>query len=182
MNFVDLVTLKTTSTTRLTYQLGDVAACRDATYGPLKAVYCYVQDDLTTANCSPVFEDIAAGKWYVDEDENESGVIGQEYCCGAFLAGAAVAEAFWGWVLVAGLNPIAMLSDGSVAAGYNVIASSTDGTWNGVASSVAAAATAGTAYSGGWIVGTANAADTSNVPAAGSVMFHSVWSNLPVTV
>jgi len=164
------------------YELGAVAAIRDTTYGPLKAVYAYIQDLVTTANCSPVFEDVTAGKWYVDEDENESGVIGQEFCCGAFLLAVATAAARYGWVLVAGMNPIAMLSNGSVVAGGGVIASSTDGTWNGIAATQNVATT-GTAYNTkGYVVGVARAADTSNVVAAGDVMFDSIWGGLPVTL
>lgn len=164
------------------YPLGSVAAVFDATYGPLKVVYCYIQDVVTTANCSPVFEDVTAGKWYVDEDENESGVIGQEFCCGAFMTGAATAAATYGWVLVAGLNPLAMLTNSSdVAAGDLLIATATDGTWSGLANTIAVSTTTNICYLLGYAAAVARAADSSNALAAGNAMFNSIWGGLPVT-
>ena len=166
------------------FRLGDTTAVFDTTYGPLKATWAYNQDALVTYNCcAPCFEDAAAGYWYVDEDENETNIIGQEWCVGAFLNLAAETAAGYCWVLTAGLNPLIMVTDGSVDAGELIIASTTDGTWNGVPASIAVAATAGTAYSVmGWGVAHARVADVSNALAAGSAFFHSAWSVLPVTV
>jgi len=163
------------------YALGRVAAVFDATYGSLKAVYCYIQDAVAAASCYPAYEDVTAGKWYVDTDENESGVIGQEFCCGAFLTGAITTAAGFGWILTAGLNPLAMVTDGSVAAGYGIIPSSTDGTWNGIAATQNVATT-GTAYNHiGMVPAVARAADSSNSLAAGGALFDSIWAGLPVT-
>ena len=172
-----------TTGTSGTFRLGDTTAVFDATYGPLKATWAYNQDALVTYNeCAPAFEDPAAGDWYVDEDEDEDGAIGQEFVVGAFLNTAAETAAGYCWVLTAGRNPVAMTTNGSVAAGYGVIASTTDGTWNGVASSVSVAATSGTAYAGwGWFAGIATTEDTSNVLAAGDCIFASIWSVFPVT-
>ena len=175
---LDLVNLKETSTSQW-WALGSTTACFDSTYGPLKATYCYAQDDITTANCSPVFEDPVAGDWYVDEDEDETNAVGQEYCVGAFLAGVATSAASYGWVLTAGRNPLAMKTDGTAAAGYLLVPSQTDGTWNGVAASIAAAATAGTAYSSLYGVAKCTTADTSNSLAAGDAIFNSCWAGLP---
>ena len=174
------IKLRTTSATQ--FRLGDTSAVYDATYGPLKVTWAYNQDALATYNCcAPAFEDAAAGSWYVDEDENETNIIGQEWCVGAFLNVAAETAAGYCWVLTAGLNPLAMVTAGNVDAGDGIIASSTDGTWNGVLSSVNVATT-GTAYGmGGWIAAVAKIADTSNALAAAGAMFCSVWSHLPVT-
>jgi hypothetical protein len=117
----------------------------------------------------------------VDTDENASGVIGQEFCCGAFLTGAITTAAGFGWILTAGLNPLAMVTDGSVAAGYGIIPSSTDGTWNGIAATQNVATT-GTAYNHiGMVPAVARAADSSNSLAAGGALFDSIWAGLPVT-
>ena len=172
---------RTTSGTQ--FRLGDTTAVYDTTYGPLKATWAYNQDVLATYNqCSAAFEDAAAGMWYVDEDENETGIIGQEWCVGAFLNTVAETAAGYCWVQTAGLNPLIMVTDGSVDAGEGIIASSTDGTWNGVATTNNVATT-GTAYAGwGWIAAIARVANVSNALAAGSAFFCTPWSVLPVTV
>ena len=166
------------------FRLGDTTMIYEPTYGPIKATWAYNQDALVTYNCcAPCFEDAAAGYWYVDEDENETNIIGQEWCVGAFLNLAAAAAAGYCWVQTAGHNPLIMVTDGSVDAGEGIIASSTDGTWNGVATSIDVTATVGTAYAGwGWIAAIARVADVSNALAAGSAFFCTPWSVLPVTV
>ena len=171
-----------TTGTSGTFRLGDTTAVFDATYGPLKATWVYNQAPLTTYNqCAAAFEDPAAGDWYVDEDEDESGVIGQEFVVGAFLNTAAETAAGYCWVLTAGRNPFALKTDGSVAAGYGVRSSATNGTWSGVATSFNLATT-GTAYAGwGQFAGIATTEDTSNVLAAGDCIFASIWSVFPVT-
>jgi len=180
---LDLVNLKQTGSVK-NWQLGSTIGIVDPTYGPLKATYCYIQDKVTTANCSPAFEDPAAGDWYVDEDEDESGVIGQEYCVGAFLAYPATTAAAYGWVLTAGRNPLAMATSSSgVAAGEFLFATDTNGTWDGTAQAISVAATSGTAYQGlGRIVGLATADDTSNALAAGDAIFHSIWAGFPCVI
>jgi len=168
------------------YELGAVAAVRDGTYGALKVVYCYIQTAIALANCGPVYEDVTAGKWYVDDDENESGVIGQEFCCGAFLMAVVNAAAAYGWVLVAGLNPIAMLTDTTLAAGYGVISAAntgSEGVWSATAPTINVALTAGTEYNtDGYVVGVARAADSGTAQAVGTVMFNSVWASMEVTL
>ena len=182
-SILTLTDLKANDTARR-FKLGTVAAILDATYGPLKAVYCYIQDAITAAQCSPAFEDVAAGSWYVDEDENETGVIGQEFCCGALLNGAAQTAASYGWVLVAGQNPTAMVtSSSSVAKGYGITAHTTDGEWAGVTATATLAATSGVAYNHiGYVPAVARADDSSNALAAGGAMFNSIWGGLPVTL
>jgi len=162
--------------------IGTVAAIWDPTYGSQRAVYCYIQDAVTTANNSPVFTDPTSGRWYVDEDENETSVVGQQFCVGGFLCSPVNAAAAYGWVLTAGYNNLAGVSDGTVDAGCVVYPSDTDGTWLGVASTLAGAATAPAIFYGGYKVGVCEVADTSNVVAAGSIMYGSVWGNLPVTL
>jgi hypothetical protein len=180
-NTLSLEELKQTSSVAGAYRLGDVTTVFDSTYGPLKAVWCYNQSVITTANCSPVFEDIAAGHWYADQAYNESGVIGVLFVVGAFLAATATTAASYGWVLVAGLNPLAMYTDGNVAAGGGVRATTT-GTWGTVAATQNVATT-GTAYNTiGAVPGIALAADASTAQAVGTVMFHSIWAGLPRTV
>ena len=190
MKLLTLADLQAVSTSKL-YDLGVVAAVFDATYGSLKAIYCRFQDALTVVG-APVYPDIAAGwktSFIVDEDENESGVIGQEFCIGVALSAAAVATAFYGWVLSAGICPLALTTDGAVAAAGTLIGSTTDGTWNSVAETVSqAVAESGSAsytilnVPEGKSVGLALAADTSTTLAAGDAQIRSILAGLPETL
>jgi hypothetical protein len=185
---LSLTEAKKTTTSAGQFDLGTVAAIFDSTYGAMKAIYCYFQDALTVS-MAPVYPDVTAGwstSFTVDEDENETGVVGQEYCIGACLSSAAVTTAFYGWVLVSGLSPLAMTTDGSVAAGGGIIGSTTDGTWSQVAATQAVDEGSTNTYTvvnnPGYVVATANAADSSTTLAAGGAQFNSVLSGLPVTL
>ena len=178
---LNLTNLQQTSTSQW-WRLGTTVGIFDPTYGPMKATYVYDQGGVTTANCSPAYEDPTSGNWYVDEDENETSVVGQEYCAGAFLMATATAAVSYCWVLTAGRNPIAMVTDGTCEAGYGLIASSTDGTWNGIAATQNVATT-GTAYNtNGYVVGVVTTNDTSNALAVGDAIFNSCWAGLPCVI
>jgi len=164
------------------FRLGDCAVVIDSTYGPLKAVWVYSNEALTVVG-APVYPDHTAGDWYVTEDENDSGVIGQEYCVGSFLSSAAVTTAFYGWILVWGLTPNALTTDGTADTDTpRMIGTATDGTWAGVAASQNIAASSGTVYTPGFIVGSWLADDSSTTLAAGNALLHSVWASCPQTV
>jgi hypothetical protein len=175
-----LTELQQTTTVAGQYDLGNVAELFDATYGPLKAVYCHTVGAVDVA-MSPMYEKIAAGVyWTIDDDENGSGVIGQEACIGTWLGGITTAVAY-GWVLVAGLNPVALTTDGTVDAGEGIIGTATDGTWGGVpATQNVAVTTATSTYNTiGYVPAVALTADLStNVLSAGCAMFNSMWSGL----
>jgi len=180
---LNLEDFKATTTSATQFRLGEVASIFDPTFGSMKAVWCKIQDAVTAALCHPVFEDIGAGYWNVDEDENEVGVVGQEFCVGAFLMKTKTTAACYGWVLVAGLNPLAMVTAGNVDAGDILIASTTDGTWNGIAPKTSVAATTGDSYHQLAIApAVATSADTSNALAIGDAMFNSIWGGLPVSL
>lgn len=180
---LDLTNLKETSTSQW-WALGSCVGIWDSDYGPLKAVYVYSQDDVTDADCSPAFEDPTSGDWYVDEDENETSVVGQELCLGAFLLGSSPGDACYGWILVAGRNPLAMTTGGSVAAGSAIGASTTDGQWEHIAARQDVTTTSTTyAYnSGGWVVGVATTDDSSNSLAAGDAIFNTCLGGLPCVI
>jgi hypothetical protein len=182
MKLVNLTVLQAMSVSAQ-YRLGEVVRCYHATYGALKAIYCYFQDALTVL-AAPINPDITAGwatSFTVDEDENESGVIGQEFCIGMALAVAVTTAARYGFVLVSGLNPVALTTDGNVTAGQTLIGSTTDGTWNGVTptSSQAVAESGSASYTivgapMGKAVGMALADDASTAQAVGTAMINSV--------
>jgi hypothetical protein len=177
MRLVDLTTLRATSLAAgRTYTPGEIAACKDATYGLLMAIYCYIQDAVTVLG-GPAYPDITAGwvaggVYTVDEDENESGVIGQEFCIGSFMESAVVAAAHYGWVQIYGNNTLALTTDGTVDAGYTIIGTATDGTWGGISEAVGR----------GKSVGVGLAADSSTTSAVNTVMFNSILAGAGETL
>lgn len=186
LSTLNLVDLQHSTTTAGRFRLGDVACLFDTTYGPLKAVYTLTYGAVGVA-ASPMYENTGdATNWYVDDDENGSYVVGQELCVGAWLGGVTTVAATYGWVLAAGQNPIDMVSDGSIAVGYSIYGSTTDGTWSGVVGTIDVSTAATTIFYGrGFLVATARQADNSSgtgLLLAGNAIFHSVWADLAQTV
>ena len=180
MQIISLAELMKTTTTAGQFKLGTVASVFSPTYGALKAIRVYSQDALTVvgAPCYPV-----AASWptsfTVDEDENVGGVVGQEVCIGPFLSSAAVGTAFYGWVLIAGLNPVVLTTDGNLAAGEVLLPTTTDGTWTGLTraqlgTDVSAEASAP--------CGTAMVADVSTAAAVGTVLVETIIAGQPPTL
>jgi len=177
MRLVNLATLLSTTTAAGQFVLGEPVECMDDTYGFLKAVWVYFQASLSVVG-APVYPDITAdiGETTVDENEDETGVIGQPYCVGAALSSAAVSGAFYGFVLVQGRNPIALVTDGNVDAGDFLMGSTTDGTWNGVAPSADTSASVTAYLTRGYQVATALADDATAAQVVNTARFHSVWA------
>jgi len=183
LSTLSLVDLKNSTTTAGRFRLGEVAGVFDVTYGPMKATYVLAHGAVGVAG-SPMFEAPGLGDWYADDDENGS-VVGQEFCVGAWLGGVTTVGSTYGWVLTAGKNPIDLVSDGSIAAGYSIVPSETDGAWSGFVQTIYASDSGLIWYGRGALVATAHTADDSTgtgLLAAGDAMFHSVWADLPQTV
>ena len=179
---LSLANLKETGTTD-EFGVGKVTACWSSTYGSLKAIYVHSCDAVGVL-MSPMFPDLQDGwptGFYADDDENKASlVIGQEFCIGPYLQSAATTAASYGWVLVAGLNPLAMTTDGTAAAGYGIRPSATDGSWSGVAATTTETGSA-VAYNT-HLCGIYTTADTCAVLAAGYAQINTILGALPVTL
>lgn len=107
----------------------------DATYGEVEAIYVKLNDTLTVAG-APMYPITAswnvAGLFLADEDENDGGVVGQEWCIGSWLGGVC-ATANYGFVQYKGWNLVTLTTDDNVAALDIVVPHSTDGAWTGYA-------------------------------------------------
>jgi hypothetical protein len=136
-NKMDLITsteMKTVSATA-DFDLGKTYKCFDSTLGECHAVFVKLNDDVTTdgAPMYPVLADWdAAGYWLVDEDEDDAGVVGQEWCLGSWVGGAATASATpYGFVQTYGPNLVTITTDDSVEPLDIICPSGTDCTWLG---------------------------------------------------
>jgi hypothetical protein len=130
---VNRATVLSNATTAGRFQYGEVVEFYDATYGLIKAMYCKIAKAAAEIG-SPMFLVNAnfnvAGGFQVSDDENGSGVMGQEGCVGALLAVAT--DASEGFVQCYGLNLVALKTDGNVTAGQMLYPSTTDGEWQGI--------------------------------------------------
>lgn len=72
-----------------------------------------------------------AGDFLCDDNENGSGIIGEEWCLGSWLGGITTVAGF-GFVQVSGLNLVPITTDGSVAAKDVLLPTTADGVWEGV--------------------------------------------------
>ena len=103
------------------------------TVGDIEAIFVKATGAVGIAG-SPMYPVTAsynvAGLFLCDDDENASGVVGQEDCIGSWLGGVTTAAAY-GFVQTKGWNLVTITTDDSVAALDIVLPSSTDGTWLG---------------------------------------------------
>ena len=86
-------------------------------------------------NGSPMYPVTAswtvAGDFLCDDNEDGSGVVGEEWCVGAWLGGVTTAAAY-GFVQVYGLNLVPLTTDASLAAKDTLLPTTADGTWEGI--------------------------------------------------
>lgn len=172
---MELITTKDMqkNSTKEIFTPGEIYTAKDATYGTVKAMFVKATEAIAVAGSpmSPVTASFTvAGKFLCSDDENGTGVIGQEWCVGSWLGGVTTAAAY-GFVQTYGWNLVTLTTDDSVAALDVVMPSTTDGTWLGVARSVLGVdATASVVQPCGF----APAADGGTTMTAGKV-----WFNIP---
>ena len=121
------------NSTVATYVPGRKYVAYDATVGEVEAIFVRATGAVGVAG-SPMYPVTAsynvAGLFLVDDDENASGVVGQEDCIGSWVSGVTTAAAY-GFVQTKGWNLVTITTDDSIAALDIVLPSSTDGTWLG---------------------------------------------------
>lgn len=167
-----------TSSTGTPYRPGEIVAARHGTYGAVTAQWIYSSAAVTTAG-APMYPVVAswlpAGLYDCLEDENGTGVLGQEFCIGSWLGGVTTV-ACYGFVQLTGLNLSAVTTDDSVPALGIVGPSSTDGTWLGATLD---ALTTDATNTGNTRNGFAYAADGGTSMAVGTIMWNSPWAFPP---
>lgn len=168
-----------------TYKLGQVAQIWDDTYGPIKAKFCKMADaaaaiyPMAPAYLAPTVT-IYGGFFSVCNAYGTSGCLGLAGLVGAIMGITAGAEtATWAvgdyaWVQIAGRNPYRLVTDGTVAAGYELIGTAAAGIWAGKVTTQTETGSA-VLLSGGYLGGLADQADTSLYLGAGLAIITSPW-------
>ena len=162
--------MKNSSLTTGGFRPGEIYEAFDATYGEVKAMFVKTVGAVGVDG-SPMYPKTGsftvAADFLCDDDENGSGVVGEENCLGSWLSGVTTAAGY-GFVQIYGFNIVDVTTDGTVAAKDTVLPTNADGAWEGVTSDVLM--TAGTdnpATRAGFAVG----ADSSTTSAAGSIFW-----------
>ncbi len=134
MQLITSAAMQESSTTKGVYVLGRKYTAHDATVGEVEAIFVKAQNAVGVAG-SPMYPVTAswnvAGEFLVDDDENGSGIVGQEFCVGSWLGGVTTVANTYGFIQTKGWNLVTITTDDSVEALDIVLPSSTDGTWLG---------------------------------------------------
>ena len=120
------------------YTPGRIYQAHDPKLGEVRAVYVLTVGAVGI-NGSPMYPKTAnwnvAGDFLCDDNEDGSGVVGEEWCVGSWLGGV-TAAACYGFVQVYGLNMVPLTTDASFAAKDTMLPTNADGVWEGIASDV----------------------------------------------
>ena len=120
------------------YVTGRIYRAHDTDYGEVHAMYVLTVGAVGVQG-APMFPKTGsftvAADFLCDDDENGSGVCGEERCLGSWLGGVTTAASY-GFVQIYGLNIVPLTTDGSIEAKDTVLPTATDGTWEGITSDV----------------------------------------------
>ena len=158
------------SSTKGGFRTGEIYEAFDRTYGAVQAMFVKTVGAVGVQG-SPMYPKTGsftvAADFLCDDDEDGSGVVGEENCLGSWISGVTTAAGY-GFVQIYGFNLVALTTDGTVAAKSTVLPTTTDGTWEGVLSNTLM--TAGT-NNPATRAGFANTADVSTASAVGTVFW-----------
>ena len=116
------------------FRPGEIYEAYDRTYGEVKAMFVLTVGAVGVAG-SPMYPKTAsftvAGDFLCDDNENGSGVVGEEWCLGSWIGGVTTA-ACYGFVQIYGLNLVPLTTDASFAAKDTMLPTTVDGTWEGI--------------------------------------------------
>lgn len=133
MQLIDAAEMVKNSTTK-TFTPGRKYVAYDSQVGEVEAIFVKATEAIAVDG-APMYPVTAsynvAGDFLCSDDENGSGVIGQEDCIGSWIGGVITAAAY-GFVQTKGWNLVTITTDDSVTALDLVLPkAAADGTWLG---------------------------------------------------